>query len=518
MMDNYFQQGVAAISTGNVNEAVRCFQQAVQKKPKDAETIACLGQSLIWQGKQEQGAALLRQAGRLLAKKAKKTRCIENLIALGEQLQDCHDYQGSVKLIQQAIQIKKTDARAFQLLAQGFSRLNQNDQALAAARQARKLVPDNTSIKILLAELLARVGNKNKAKSLLEMVLHSPGLKSEQAYKVHKELAVVLDKQGEFSRAFSHLQWAAELSTELDEVNQQDLDLIPGLLTDYQKQFTSDLLSRWSVDEFQQERSAPVFLIGFLRSGTTLVQEVLAAHPNVFVADETEFIASMQAELCRITGSNETIPEQLRIIDSDIVKQLRQFYWQKVDDYYGESKENFLFVDKTTMNTINLGLINCIFPDSKVIFVLRDPRDICLSCFMQQMRLTAVTVHLSTWEGTINFYTQTMNFWLAIKNILIVDYFELRYEDAVTDFEATFKELFEYLELTWEPSVVRFHRQAAEKIISSPSYHQVSKPLYTSSLNRWHHYKDEFSAIEDKLTPLVQAFLYDAKKSMDKKF
>lgn len=507
--DDFFQQGVAAINVGDIEEAVHCFQQAVEKKPKDAETVACLGQSLIWQGKQLQGITLLRQAGQLLLKKAKKIRSIDDLVALTEQLQSCDDFQGSIKLIQQAIQIKKTDARAFQLLAQAFSRLNQNEKALAAAKQAIKRVPDNTLLKILLANLEARAGNKDKAKFLLEKVLAVANLSPESAHRAHKELALLLDRLGEFSQAFSHLQLAAKQSKQITDVQQQDVNLMPNLLADYQKNISFDLLNRWSENEFQQERAAPIFIIGFLRSGTTLVQEVLAAHSKVFVADETEFIATLQAELKRITGSNGSIAEQLATLDSGIIKQLRRFYWKKVEDYYGSPKKNTLFVDKTTMNTINIALINCIFPDAKVVFVLRDPRDVCLSCFMQQMRLTPVTVHLSTWEDTVDFYVQVMNWWLAIRQKITVDCFQLRYEQTVTDFENTFKDLFKYLDLSWEADVAEFHRLAAKKFVASPSYHQVSQPLYTTSLNRWRNYSNEFKVIENKLRPLLEAFEYE---------
>lgn len=506
MADRFFNLGLAAIHSGNIPEGVRYFEQAVQINPKDAETVACLGQSLFWLGRRNEGVAYLRQAGRLLVTKAKKSGKIDEIIALTEQLQSCDDFEGSIKLIQQAIQVNNRDARAFQLLAQASSRLNQNDQALTAVQLALKRMPDSPTLHILQAGLESRVGKSSKAKRRLESVLKvSEKLQPEEAFRAHKELAAVLDKLGEFDTVFEHLHAAADLSKVLPDMQSQDSLLVPDLLKTYQAEFDFELLNRF---EFESERSPPVFLMGFLRSGTTLVQEVLAAHPDVFVADETEFVAAMRGELSRIVGNARTVPEQLRNIDIDGIKQLRRFYWRQVDERFGSATGKSLLVDKTTLNTIDLGLINCVFPDAKVLFVVRDPRDVCLSCFMQTMTPTPVTVHLSSWQGTVEFYARVMQWWLYIKPQMAMTCFEFRYEDAVAEFESTFRGVFEYLKLLWVPEVAEFHLNAANKFIASPSYHQVALPLYDSSLGRWRNYPDEFSEVEDTLHFYVNYFGY----------
>jgi hypothetical protein len=155
-----------------------------------------------------------------------------------------------------------------------------------------------------------------------------------------------------------------------------------------------------------------------------------------------------------------------------------------------------------------LGLINCIFPDAKVVFVMRDPRDVCLSCLLQTMTPTPSTVHLLTWTGTAAFYRQVMEWWMAIKERLALKFIEIRYEDAVTQFESTFRGVFDFLELTWDPAVADFHQQAAGKFIASPSFGQVAQPLYSSSVGRWRHYHAEFAPIESEIGPLVTAFGY----------
>ena len=274
-------------------------------------------------------------------------------------------------------------------------------------------------------------------------------------------------------------------------------------------EFDHELLSRWSTAPFPADQPAPVFLLGFMRTGTTLTQEVLGAHPGVFVADETDLIISVVNELAQLSNGQGSIPEQLRKLDLDGILHLRAFYWNRARALYGDKIGERLLLDKTTMNTIDLGLINCLFPDAKLVFLLRDPRDVCLSCFMQTMIPTPSTVHLLSWQDTASFYAQVMDWWLTVKPRLTMDFIEFRYEDAVFQFEPAFRKVFDFLGLDWDPAVADFHKNVAGKYIASPSFSQVSQPLYSSSVGRWRHYEAEYAAISGWLQPYLNAFGYE---------
>jgi hypothetical protein len=161
------------------------------------------------------------------------------------------------------------------------------------------------------------------------------------------------------------------------------------------------------------------------------------------------------------------------------------------------------------MNTVDLGLINCVFPDAKVVFVMRDPRDVCLSCFMQLMVPTPTTVQLLTWEGTAAFYAQVMDWWMYIREQMTLQFIEFRYEDVVADFETTYRKVFDFLGLTWDSAVVDFHQHAARKFIASPSRTQVAQPLYSSSVEKWRYFASDFAPIEAVLAPYLRAFDYE---------
>jgi Tfp pilus assembly protein PilF len=506
-MTNHIQRGAAAMQAKNPPEALEWFQQAVTANPKDAQAHACLGQTLCWLGRRSEGLTHLRQSGALLAKKARKTRDIKLLLGLTEQLQHWNDYQGALDLGRQAVQINGNEVRGFQLLALTYSRMNQKKAALTAGRQAARMAPHSAMLQILLGTLEAAEGLNEDAKSRFTKALTLP-LTTEEAFRTHKELARLLDKMGEFTEVFGHLHAAGRLSSALPEVQKQDAALVPGMIVTNTAEFDRDLLGRWAAAEFQDTPQAPIFLVGFMRSGTTLTQEVIGAHPDVFVADESDLVYRVVEELERMVPGASTIPARLRQLDWAGVLHLRNFYWQRAQMLYGDELGQRRLLDKTTMNTIDLGLINVLFPDAKVVFVMRDPRDVCLSCFMQTMIPTPSTVHLLTWRGTAEFYAQIMNWWMAVKPRLSLDVIEFRYEDAVANFEGTFRKVFDFVDLSWDPKVAEFHKNAIGKYIGSPSHAQVAQPLYASSVARWRHYAAEFEPISGLLQPFLDAFEY----------
>lgn len=501
------QRGIIAMQSQNLQEALACFKQAVEEEPKNPQAAACYGQALCWQGKRDEGVVELRRSGSLLIKKARKNKDTSQALMMVDQLHYWNDYTGALEIARQAVQINNQVVRGFQLLALTYSRLNQPKSALEAGRQALRLAPNNSMLSILLATLESANKLYEPAKTRLEKVL-TQNLSPEEKYRAHKELAIILDKLKLYPEVFPHLYASTQVSALLPEVKKQDASLVPKMLETNTQEFDQALLSRWAGVDFQEDHAPPMFLMGFMRSGTTLTQEVLGTHPDVFVADESDLIISVVNELERMLPKLSNTPQRLRQLDLAGVKHLRNFYWNHAVGLYGKALEGCRLLDKTTMNTIDAGLIATLFPDAKIVFVMRDPRDICLSCFMQIMIPTPSTVHLLGWEETARFYAQTMAFWLSIKPKLSIGYVEFRYEDAVADFETTFRRVFETVGLDWHPDVVDFHKNAAGKYIASPSFSQVAQPLYSSSVARWRRYEQEYAAILPLLAPYLEAFGY----------
>ena len=488
--------------------AVRFFEQALAEAPDDAAIHMGLGQSLCQLGRRNEGTAHLLQAGLLLLPAARQSRSIAALLVPISLLQRWSDFSAALQLAEQAVGINSADTRIHPLLALTYSQLNRTADALVSVKRALELDPENSMLHILQASLEVDAGQSASAKLRLEDVL-SYELTAQEEFRAHKELARALDKLGDYEQAFSHLHAAGRFASAVPEISTQNKALIPTMLKVNRAGFDRELLGRWSSATFPQEHPPLTFLVGFMRSGTTLTQEVLDAHSGVFVADEADFIWATQRELHRMDPTDASTADKLDRLDLAGVLHLRAFYWNRVQQRFGDQIGQRMLVDKFTMNTIDLGLINVIFPDAKVVFVMRDPRDVCVSCFMQLMAPSPVTAHLLTWLDTAAMYAAVMDWWMYIKQQMTMACLEFRYEDAVLQFEPTFRTVFDFLGLQWDASVADFHKRAAGKFISTPSRAQVAQPLYTSSVTRWRHFESEFAPVADLLTPFVSAFHYE---------
>ena len=508
-MSHSLQRGYAALQARNVPEAIQWFERALEENPEDAQAMSWLGQALCSVGRRAEGFERLRGSGRCLLETARKSGDLKPVLDIAQQMQQWGDFSGAHELLDQTAAINDGEFRVFQMLAVTRAQLNKTAAALDAGRRAAAILPTNSMMQILLASLEADAGLNEAARDRLEAVLAAP-LEPREAFRAHKELARVLDKLKAYDQVFSHLHASARLSASLPEYAQQNLALLPNMIRANTAGFDRDLMDRWSGTAFPPELPPPVFLVGFFRSGTTLAQEVLGAHSGVHVADEADFVWAMQRELHQMVGGNESTADKLRKLNHADILRLRTFYWDRVRDRLGDAVGENRLVDKFTLNTLDLGLINTVFPDAKLIFVLRDPRDVCLSCFMQLMVPSPATAHLLSWQGTADLYAMVMAWWRHIRPQLTMDVIEFRYEDAVVQFEPTFRRVFDALGLAWDDGVKRFHEHAANKHIASPSRTQVAQPLYVSSVGRWQHYTAEFAPVASVLEPFIAAFGYES--------
>lgn len=493
----------AEIKAGRLENALLLLERVLSENPKDAQAESWMGQVLVALGRRTEGALHLQRAGEILAGNPFNLSQILEVII---QLQRCGDFERALDLCTKAVQLGNREFRSHQLMAACYAQLNKHQEAVAAARRALELAPTNGMLHVFVGSLEADARNFEDARECLEAALKLK-LNPLEQFRAHKEMARVLDRLKRYQEAFGHLQASGAISVSVPEYSRLEKALVPNLIKENKAGFDKDLLGRWSQTTFD-DHPPPVFLIGFYRSGTTMSQEVLDTHPDVFVADEADFILAIQREIHKTDTTKATTAEKLRKIDLAGIKRLRNTYWDRVKGRYGNAHEGKIFVDKFTLNTVDVGLINCIFPDAKILFVMRDPRDVCMSCLMQLMVPTPATAHLLTWEGTANLYAQVMDWWLHVKHLLTLDCLEFRYEDAVSNFETTYRKVFEFVGAPWDPVVLDFHKHAAEKNIGTPSRTQVTQPLYSSSVARWKRYESEFKSIMPTLQPFIDYFGY----------
>lgn len=498
-----------SVRLGNLQNAEKYFQQLITLNPLHAEGLAGLGQCLCWRQKTAEGIIYLQQAALVLQKTSHQGLAVRPLIDLCTQVLHWGDLATALSLAETAEHRAPDNAAALNNLALCYSRCNRDQDALVYAKRACKILPDDPGCNILLAILETRLGNLDSAQHRLQHILQvckDPA----QTARATLELGIVLDKLGQFDQAFEAFSSAGAKHLALPEIQGINAETIFTTLRDNRANFDPSLLRRWSVEELSGDSlPTPIFLFGFLRSGTTLAEQVFAAHPSIVTSNEEPFIAELINELRRKTLSEKPIPELLKNLNLEQVRQLRRFYWRLITEKYGDRVKDSYFIDKMALNSIEAGLISCIFPDAKIIFALRDPRDVCLSCFMQAFNPSPATVNLLSWTGIARQYCALMDFWLAIRQHLAPAVLTLKYEAAVHDFETTYRQVFDFLEVDWQPECEKFYTQVQGKYIATPSFSAVHQPIYTTAVGRWHNYSRHFVPILPQLQRFITAFEYN---------
>jgi len=502
-------QAYRAVQYAEFSVAERFFRQALKKKPNSAEVLAGLGQSLCHQQRKQEGLGYLRKAGEKLFKNiSKKNAPIKGLHNLANQLSNWGDIQSSLRYLQ-TLSFIAPSLGVYQSLALDLSRINKTDEALKAVEKALKLSKTNANVRILFSLLEVKKGLFDSALSRLKQ-LASEKHPADILSRVYLEQGVCLDKMHNYQEAFNAFEKSHLLQCETDAAKQMDRHKAFSRIDVIKQGFNRDWFIERKNGFKKDELPTPIFLLGFLRSGTTLTEQVLASHPDVYTSDESDILAETINRLDKIVEPGESSLEKLKRASKADIYELRCFFWQRVKEEHGEQSLKAKYVEKNALNSISLGFINILFPEAKIIFCLRDPRDVCLSCYMQSFTLSEQTAPLLTWEGTALYYAKVMDLWSTIKEQLTIEFFELHYEGAVSDFETTFRQLFSFISVEWNPDVELFYQKTQHKYIATPSFSDVTKPIYQTSKERWRNYSKNFDTvlvhlelfIEDRSTTL----------------
>ncbi|WP_026603559.1 tetratricopeptide repeat-containing sulfotransferase family protein [Methylomonas sp. 11b] len=506
-VDDALKQAWQAVARRDMAGTLQGFRQVLAIQPNHAEALAGLGQALCWQQQRREGLAYLQQAARQLEIDAQQTRNIRFILELAEQLHHWGDLDTALKLTALAVKLEPDNPAALNNRALYLTRVNRFSEAFPFASKVCELRPDDPACNNMLAVLEAHLNRLPEAKQRFQNVI-AANRNMQQTARAWQELVGVLDKLEEYEASFAACQQAKALYKQLPELSSLDAGQIFRAIQSNKQGFDRALLLRWTVSDFADSLPAPTFLLGFLRSGTTLTEQVLAAHPDVFTSDENDLIHGLIQELQRLSGFREDIPAALRQLGLDDARKLRAYYWRRVSEEYGADALNKRFIDKVALNSIDIGLISCLFPEARIIFALRDPRDVCLSCFQQAFKPSSVTVNLLSWEGVAKQYAAVMALWLYMKPMIQPRYMELRYEDTVNDFENSFRRVFALLDLEWVAEVSAFHEKAKGRYIATPSFAAVSQPIYSRSVARWQHYASFYEPVLPILAPYIDAFGY----------
>ena len=249
----------------------------------------------------------------------------------------------------------------------------------------------------------------------------------------------------------------------------------------------------------------PIFLFGFPRSGTTLIDTILSSHPLVDVLEETVITDQFINLLSKKLDNNLY---NLEKVDIEFFKEMRKIYFQNRDNFSSFNSKK-IYIDKMPLNLIYAGEIFRFFPNAKFIFVIRNPYDAVLSSFMQQFLPNDAMLNLTNIKDATQLYDLVMNLWFKYNDTLDLNIHTIKYEDVVQNFDESIKNLLNFLNISWNDKLREYYKISEKRgIINTPSYNQVNKPLYNKSINRWINYEVKFSDSKKILNKWVKKFNY----------
>jgi hypothetical protein len=245
-------------------------------------------------------------------------------------------------------------------------------------------------------------------------------------------------------------------------------------------------------------------MVGFPRSGTTLLDTVLRSHPDIVVVEEMPLIERVKTEL----GQPPTFAT-LDALEPDGILRLRAAYLDELRHHLGDGLKDRLVVDKLPLNLVNAGLIHRVFPEAKFIVALRHPCDCVLSCFMQNFRLNDAMANFLDLKQAARLYDLAMTLWMQYQQKLGLDVGYLKYEDLVLDLRSATEPLLGFLGLKWDDALMNYQETALSRgRINTPSYNQVTQKLYTQASGRWQNYRAQMAPVLPILEPWSEQWGY----------
>ena len=491
--------------SGRPADALSDLRIALRMAPGDVFVRNALGLLLVRTGKWQEALPLMEETVRMAPGFAPAQYSLGWIYAFSGEL------AAARKCFETAIAINPDFVDALGHLASLASR--RADWAETNKMAARALAIDTgqpVALTALAAASLAQ-GNLEGAEALLSRlgdVSHLPPLEASLALTVRGDLR---DAQGRYGEAFEI--YAARNRDKFQQAAPQ-YDIKGATTHDY---------VRWLVDYFgalpdnalpgnnwagmaQTEAASGgtrrhVFLVGFPRSGTTLLENILASHPDICALDERDTLGEAAREFL----VDEAGLARLAAASPDELERHRTLYWNRVREF-GAEVAGKVYIDKYPLSSIKLPLVARLFPEARILFAVRDPRDVLLSCFRRSFSLNSSMFELLDLERGARLYAEVMDLSAIYRRTLGLAWHQLRYESLVEDFEGEMRKVCDFLGVEWDEQMRNFAELSRARTIKTPSSVQVLRGLYREGAGQWRRYETQLAPALPILQPWIERY------------
>lgn len=499
--------GLIAQQTGHSREAATLLQQSIAVAPGDARAHNHLGQVYVALGDKRAATESFEKALEIDPDHVDSLNNYANVIKVRDLLQAVSLYRRALtlnpqavlttynlaialkendeaeeaeRLLRRVIELEPRHVRAHHSLASLLEQRGRFDEAVGHYLEVRRHDPRHVGSLASLFGIGSYEPDESMVKAARELI-HAPHTGSDDLIKLHHGLGKHLDRAGRYEEAFAH--FAASKAIVRQQAPDFDVAATARNFDRLMKVFTREEIARRASAASDSRR--PVFIVGMPRSGTTLAEQILASHPQVYGAGEL-------VDMPRIVKSlRPDYPECVPGMGDAALSELGAQYLRTIESR--APAEVLRVTDKMPVNFMHLGMIATLFPHARIVHCRRDARDVGLSCFIELFQLEhGYTADLATFGRYFLQYERLMSHWLQA---LPMPLHELRYERMVADPEGQSRALVAHCGLEWDAACLDFH--STERSVRTPSRWQVRQPVYSRSSGRWRNY-------EAQLAPLLR--------------
>ena len=484
-----FNYATALGSAGFLQDAEHEFRRLADDFPRDAKPLSELHAFLKEQGREEDALEAIEQAVE------RDPTNVELLLALASHLSSMLRSDAAEQAYRQVIELQPNNGQANLGLALCFELTNQTTALANLVGEAEQRDVPVASMNFIRAFDHRRAKRFAEGVAALELVPED--IETPRRWHLLGQLQEGL---GNYEKSF-------EAYSRMNEIQRDDPTRPEDRAANYRETIksqrealTEDWFGRWRHESKRDERSSPAFLVGFPRSGTTLLDTMLMGHPNIEVLEE-EPTLRRAASLIPDFAALPTLPDEK-------IREARDAYFETAKSLTPLRPGNLL-VDKNPLSMNLLPYIYRIFPDAKIILALRHPCDSVFSCHVTNFKLNDGMANFIRLEKTAELYDLSFSQFERARTLLQMPVSQIRYEDVVEDQERELRKLLEFLGIQWNDDVLDHETTALNRgRIKTASYAQVAQPIYNRSAGRWQNYRKHLGPVLPVLEPWVRKFGY----------
>ena len=471
--------GSSLLKMRNLQEALHHMQEATRLVPEDAEACLGVGTVLSLMGRQRESVAYLHRAI-----ESQPGSTFAN-ITLAATLMTLGEPQEAQRLCDQVLAMEPENIEAISLATTIDQHVGNIDKAHERLKPLIEAGTRDVNVALAYSTICSSLGETTTGIEYMEHLLRqNQPITATGRLNLHFNLGKLYDKQKDYELAFQHYQRGNELKQAEFDAQRQT-----GETSTIISIHTREL--QHTLPHATHGSDRPVFVVGMPRSGTSLTEQILASHSDIFGAGELPDIIRIADSLGETNGQQgyPLFLPQLTQQQVDVAAQ------QYLDHITSLSAGALRVIDKMPGNFMFLGLIELLFPKARIIHTTRNPLDTCLSCYFQNFsRSQFYSYDLANLGSFYRNYQRLMKHW---RDTISLPMLEVRYEDMVADHETGSRRIIEFCGLDWEENCLDFHK--TERYVATASYDQVRHPIYRSSISRWKNYQNHIGPLIDVL-------------------